>query len=66
MEILGGAELQECQLTKEVSGLLWLAGQWRPDTKLVLCHDSELVFVVFGQPGHHVGALFWVIGDVDP
>lgn len=54
------------ELTEEVSGLLRFADHSWSDTKLVLCHDSEFIRVVFCQTGHHVGALLGVVRDVDP
>lgn len=62
--------IKECgddaELTEQVSGLLRLADQRRPNSELVLGHDSELILVVLRQTCHHVGALLGVIGDVDP
>lgn len=54
------------QLTEEVSGLLGFTDHCWSHTKLVLCHDSELVRVVFCQSGHHVGTLLGVVRDVNP
>lgn len=56
----------DLELTEEVPGLFRLADQRRPSSKLVLCHHSELVLMVLGQPNHHIGALLGVIGDMDP
>lgn len=54
------------QLTEEISGLLGFTHDCWSHTKLVLCHDSKLISVVFCQSGHHVGALLGVVRDVDP
>lgn len=54
------------ELTEEVSSLFRVAEQGRPNSKLVLGHDPELIFMVFCQTSHYKCTLLRVIGDMDP
>lgn len=54
------------ELTEEVSSLFRFTEQWRPNPKLVLGHDPELILVVFCQANDYKGTLLRVIRDMDP
>lgn len=54
------------ELTEEVSSLFRVAEQRRPNSKLVLGHDPELIFMVFCQTSHYECTLLRVIRHMDP